>query len=79
MSMNGPGRMMRTRTPRRRAATIAATEMSSGTKYAAERSMLRAAAVIDSRYISWMLSEPPPGPLVKTCDSAVPCSESAGK
>jgi hypothetical protein len=65
--MSSLGTMMRTRTPRSSAARSAARVSSSGTKYEADRSMLRSAAVIDSRYISSMLSPPPLGELVNTC------------
>ncbi len=62
--MCSPGTTMRSLTPRFSASTRTRRLRSSGTKYAAERSIDRVAAVIASWYIRAMLSAPPVGELL---------------
>ena len=71
--------MMRTRTPRFNAATKASRESSSGTKYAADRSIVREAALMIIRYMSSMLSLPPDGELANICASPFPVGAICGK
>ncbi len=60
------------------APTIVASATSSGTKYDIDSRRLRVALAIATRYISCMLSEPPPGELVNTCACMLPSSPPAG-
>ena len=72
LSMCSPGTTTRNFTPRFIASIKAALVRSSGTKYAADRSIERDALVIASRYINCMLSLPPLGELLNICASVGP-------
>ena len=62
--------MICTRTPRASACPSASMKRAPGAKYEAESRMERAAAVMEVRYMSCMLSAPPPGELMNTCPRA---------
>ena len=79
LSMCSPGTTMRSLTPRCIASTRACSVSASGTKYAADRSIERDAAVTASRYINCMLSLPPLGELLNICAAPGPAGANAGK
>ena len=79
LSISYPGTTMRSLTPRLSAPCKAWRVNESGTKYAADRSMERDAAVMASRYINCMLSLPPLGELLNIRAKLTPAGGNAGK